>query len=221
MRETDLYLPVKQFLEAQGYEVKGEVRGCDVVAIRGEEAPVVVELKLALNLNLILQAVDRISLTPKIYVAVPKNTPFLKKRKKAALKLLKMLGLGLIVVATHLKKMKAEVLLDPCVYQPRQSKFRQERLLGEFSKRVGDPNLGGVSTKKGTMTVYKQRAIAIALFLKNQGATKASLVSATLDDPKARQILYRDYYGWFDRVATGVYDLSPRGKEEIKKWSGV
>lgn len=125
MKETDLYLPVKQFLEAQGYEVKGEVRGCDVVAVRGEEAPVVVELKLALNLNLILQAVDRIALSPKVYIAVPKNTPFLKKQKKAALKLLKMLGLGLIVVVTHLKHMKAEVLLDPGAYKPRQSKFRQ------------------------------------------------------------------------------------------------
>jgi hypothetical protein len=218
MKETDLYLPVKQFLEAQGYEVKGEVRGCDVVAVRGEEAPVVVELKLALNLNLILQAVDRIALSPKVYIAVPKNTPFLKKRKKAALKLLKMLGLGLIVVATHLKHMKAEVLLDPGAYKPRQSKFRQERLLGEFTRRVGDPNLGGVSTKKGIMTSYKQRAIVIALYLQSQGATKASLISASLDDPKARQILYRDFYGWFDRVATGIYDLSPRGKEEIGKW---
>ncbi|MDG2175656.1 MAG: DUF2161 family putative PD-(D/E)XK-type phosphodiesterase [Gammaproteobacteria bacterium] len=220
MKETDLYLPIKQLLEAQGYEVKGEVRGCDVVAMRGEEAPVVIELKLSLNLNLILQAVDRISLTSKVYIAVPKNTPFLKKRKKATLKLLKMLGLGLIVVVTHYNKMKAEVTLDPGQYRPRQSRFRQERLLGEFTRRVGDPNLGGVSTDRGIMTAYKQRAIAIALLLQRQGATKASLVSATLDDPKARQTLYRDVYGWFDRVAIGIYELSPRGKEEIKKWQG-
>ena len=44
MRERSLYPPVKSFLEAQGYEVKGEVNGCDLVAIRGEEAPVIVEL---------------------------------------------------------------------------------------------------------------------------------------------------------------------------------
>jgi hypothetical protein len=31
-REAALYAPVKEFLERQGYEVKGEVRGCDVVA---------------------------------------------------------------------------------------------------------------------------------------------------------------------------------------------
>ena len=45
--ETDLYLPVKRFLEAQGYEVKSEITSCDVVALRGAEAPVIVELKLA------------------------------------------------------------------------------------------------------------------------------------------------------------------------------
>ena len=30
--EADLYAPVKAYLEAQGYEVKSEVRGCDLVA---------------------------------------------------------------------------------------------------------------------------------------------------------------------------------------------
>ena len=43
--ETSLYAPVKTLLESQGYEVKAEVRGCDVVAVRGDEAPVIVELK--------------------------------------------------------------------------------------------------------------------------------------------------------------------------------
>ena len=44
--EAALYGPVKRFLEALGYEVKGEVRGCDLVARRGDEPPVIVELKL-------------------------------------------------------------------------------------------------------------------------------------------------------------------------------
>ena len=58
MKESDLYLPLKRFLISQNYEVKGEVQDCDVVAIRGKEAPVVVELKLTLNLDVVLQAVD-------------------------------------------------------------------------------------------------------------------------------------------------------------------
>ena len=52
LKESDLYLPVKRFLESQGYEVKGEVGDCDVAATRGNEELVVVELKLSLNLEL-------------------------------------------------------------------------------------------------------------------------------------------------------------------------
>ena len=45
MQESDLYLPLKRFLESQNYEVKGEVHDCDTLAVRGKEDPVVVELK--------------------------------------------------------------------------------------------------------------------------------------------------------------------------------
>ena len=95
------------------------------------------------------------------------------------------------------------------------SKYRRERLLGEFTKRVGDPNLGGTEKRKGIMTAYRQRALAIARFLQEQGPAKASHAARTLRDPKARDVLYRDVYGWFERVSRGVYALSPRGEREI------
>ena len=34
MSETDLYPPIKRFLEGQGYTVKGEIGACDVLAVR-------------------------------------------------------------------------------------------------------------------------------------------------------------------------------------------
>ncbi len=49
MKESDLYHPIKRYLEAQGYEVKGEVHDCDVLAVRGDEEPVIVEIKLTLG----------------------------------------------------------------------------------------------------------------------------------------------------------------------------
>src|SRR5262245_29730587 len=49
--EADLYPAVKAFLEAQGYDVKAEVRGCDVAATRGERPPAIVELQVALRLG--------------------------------------------------------------------------------------------------------------------------------------------------------------------------
>ena len=43
--ETSLYLPVKRFLEDQGFTVKGEVGGCDLVALKdglGQESKALV-----------------------------------------------------------------------------------------------------------------------------------------------------------------------------------
>ena len=31
MKESDLYLPLKKFLESQNYEVKGEIQDCDAL----------------------------------------------------------------------------------------------------------------------------------------------------------------------------------------------
>jgi hypothetical protein len=218
MKESDLYPPLKKFLESQGYEVKGEVQDCDVVAVRADEEPVVVELKLTLNLELVLQAVERLSLSSKVYLAIPRHASILKRRRRRIVKLMRMLGLGLIVIDAQINTGAVEVLLDPGEYRPRKSKPRRERLLGEFVKRVGDPNLGGKAKRKGIMTAYRQRALAIAGFLKEQGPLKASEVAKSLQEPKARDIMYRNVYGWFDRVGLGVYGLSPRGRQELRQW---
>ena len=220
MKESDLYLPLKRFLESQNYEVKGEVQNCDVLAVRGEEVPVVVELKLSFNLNVVLQAVERLSLTPKVYIGIPRRCGILNRRRRQIIKLLRMLGLGLVAVDPDLETGSVEVLLDPGEYKPRKSKRRQERLLGEFMRRVGDPNLGGTEKRKGIMTAYRQRAVAIGRFLDKDGPTKASCIAETLREPKARDILYRDVYGWFERESFGVCKLSPRGKREIPHWEG-
>jgi hypothetical protein len=218
VKESDLYLPLKRFLETQNYEVKGEIHDCDVVAIRGQEAPVVVELKRSLNLDVVVQAVERLSLTPKVYIAVPQQCHAMNTRRRQVIKLLRMLGLGLVVIDTQNEHRSVEVRLDPGEYRPRKSKPRQDRLLGEFTRRVGDPNLGGTDRRRGIMTVYRQRALAIARFLQQQPPAKASHVAATLRDPKARDLLYRDVYGWFERVSLGTYALSPRGQQEIQRW---
>jgi hypothetical protein len=54
--ETSLYSPVKRFLEGFGFEVKGEVCGCDLVALdRGTPTALVIgELKLSFTLELVL-----------------------------------------------------------------------------------------------------------------------------------------------------------------------
>jgi hypothetical protein len=111
-----------------------------------------------------------------------------------------------------------EVILDPSEYKPRKSKHRRDRLLGEFIRRVGDPNLGGKQKRKGIMTAYRQRALTIAQFLQKQGPSKASVIAQALQEQNARDILYRNVYGWFDRISLGVYEISPRGDREVHLW---
>lgn len=218
MKESDLYLPVKHFLESQGYAVKGEIRDCDVMAVRGKEAPVIVELKQYLNLDVVLQAIDRQALSSKVYIGIPHNSRILKKRLKNIIKLMRMLGLGLLKINPDRTTLGVEVVIDPGDYRPRKSKIRKERLLGEFIRLEGDPNPGGSGRRKGIMTVYRQQALAIARFLDAHGPKKAAEISRALREPKARDIMYRNVYGWFERISLGIYGLSPRGKKEIALW---
>ncbi len=224
MKETHLYLPVKRLLESQGYEVKAEVRNCDVVAIRGDEEPVVVELKLTLNLTVVLQAVERLAITSKVYVGVPKHCSVLKRRHRPIIKLLRRLGLGLLAIdpdsnEPNSKRAAVKVLLDPGDYRPRVSKKHKERLLGEVDKRGGDPNLGGAAMRNGIVTAYRQQATVIAEFLRDNGPTKASEIALAVKIPAARTIMYRNVYGWFERESLGVYCLSPRGQRELQERS--
>jgi len=216
MKESDLYLPLKQYLVSQNYEVKGEVCDCDVVAIRNDEPPVIIELKLSLNIDVLLQSIDRLALSSVIYIGIPHDCKSFKKKKKLAIRLLKMLGFGLILINPNSNKV--EILLDPCEYKPRKVKQKKERLLGEFQSRVGDPNLGGMASKKGVITSYRQKALQIALYLQKHGETKASIISKELDEPKVRDIMYKNFYEWFDRVSTGVYSLTQKGRDEINLW---
>ena len=218
MPEIDLYPPLKHFLIQQGYEVKGEVQNCDVIAVRGDERVVVVELKLSINLTVVLQAVDRLQITDTVYIGVPKGVTVLKKQRKHVVKLLRMLGLGLIVIDPAAAAGGVDVLCDPSGYKPRQVKQRTHRLLGEFMHRVGDPNAGGSSVRRGIMTAYRQKALAIAEYLREHGETKAAIIARSLAEPRTRVILYDNVYGWFDRLGKGVYALSPRGEIAFAQW---
>ena len=219
MREVDLYPPLKHFLTQQGYLVKGEVQHCDVVAIRGDEDVVVVELKLAINLTVLLQAVDRLKMTDTVYIGVPKGLTVLKTQRKHIVKLLRRLGLGLIVIDPAAALGSVDVLCDPGGYKPHQVKQRTHRLLGEFMHRVGDPNAGGSTVSRGIMTAYRQKALAIGEYLQEHGETRAAIIAQSLAEPKTRVILYNNVYGWFERLGRGIYALSPRGRIEVPLWS--
>ena len=114
LRETDLYAPVKAFLSGQGYEVKAEVGDCDILAVRGDEDPVVVELKTGANLSLVLQGVDRQDVSDAVYLAMP--APALRgKRRRRFIQLCRRLGLGLLLVHLDATKNWVEAIVDPVI----------------------------------------------------------------------------------------------------------
>ena len=202
-REVELYAPVKAFLEAGGYDVKGEIAGCDVVAVRADEPPVIVELKLTFTLGLVLQGVDRLAIADTVYLAVPARAA----RRRGIRPLCRRLGLGLLVV--HGPRPRVEVLVDPGPYRPRHDRRRSARVLGEHARRRGDPTPGG-GARLPIMTAYRQEALRLADALRDGPATVAALRVAA-EAPHAQQILARDVYGWFERVRRGSYRLREEG----------
>jgi len=220
IKETALYGPVKQFLVAQGYEVKGEVGAVDIVGCRDGDDPVVVELKTGFSLTLFHQAIQRQSMTDAVYIAVPQGSGKAYHRAfKSNKSLCRRLGLGLITVRLGDDPASALVTVhaDPAPYKPRQMKPRKTRLLREFARRVGDPNEGG-QTRKGLITSYRQDALKCLKYLSQAGATKASVVAKATGVEKARPIMADDHYGWFERADRGIYQMTPKGEAALDQF---
>ncbi|UHS58598.1 DUF2161 domain-containing phosphodiesterase [Agrobacterium vaccinii] len=212
--ETSLYLPVKAFLEAAGFSVKGEIGGCDLVGISGEEPPVVVvcELKLSFNLELILQAVDRAAVSDEVWIAAKVSA---KGRGREADKryrdLCRRLGIGMLGVSD---KGDVSVIVSSVSPMPRANPKRRSRLVREHQKRRGDPVVGG-STRTPMMTAYRQQALTCAATLA-AGALRLKEVRAVT--PEAGKILQSNVYGWFERLDRGVYGLTNAGREALVRW---
>jgi len=214
--EQDLYPPVKALFERQGYTVKGEVGAADVVAVRGDETPVIVELKLRFSLTLFHQAIARLTVSDLVYLAVPRPTGKTARRAlKDNLTLCRRLGLGLITVRAD---GRAEVQCDPGPYAPRKSKKRAVRLLREFDRLRGDPNAGG-ATRHAIVTGYRQDALRCAAYLAENGPTKGADVARGAGVGVATNLMANNHYGWFERVARGVYDLTDAGRAGLKHWA--
>lgn len=213
--ETSLYLPVKRFLEGLGFAVKGEIGGCDVVAVGPEDAPllVVCELKMQFNLELVLQGVDRAAVCDEVWLAARMSLKGKGREADARFRnLCRRLGFGLLGVRGD---GAVEVLLSPTALAPRRDPRRRSRLLDEFRRRQGDPAQGG-STRRPIMTAYRQEALACANAMKEAPCRPRDLAKAGM--PNAAKILRRNVYGWFERHSHGVYRLTPIGHEALLRW---
>ncbi|NTF31115.1 DUF2161 domain-containing phosphodiesterase [Rhizobium skierniewicense] len=212
--ETSLYLPVKTFLEAAGYSVKGEIGGCDLVGINVDDPPVIVvcELKLTFNLELILQAVDRAAISDEVWIAARISA---KGRGREADKryrdLCRRLGIGMLGVSD---RGDVSVIVASVSPMPRTNPKRRSMLVREHQKRRGDPVVGG-STRTPMMTAYRQQALGCAAAL---AAEPLRLRELRARIPDAGKILQSNVYGWFERLDRGVYGLTDAGREALVRW---
>ena len=222
--ESELYPAVKAFLEARGYHVKGEVGGCDLVGTRGDEPPIIVELKLTFSLALILQGVDRLTLSDRVYLAVPaprrRRGGGISVHRRAVRGLCQRLGLGLLTVTSGRRGGRVDVILEPGPSQPRKRAKRLRLLLREHTRRTGDPNRGGV---RGVplMTAYRQEALRCALLIRRDGQATLTALGATGLVPNAASILQRDVYGWFRRITRGTYGVTEQAEQAIARFGAA
>lgn len=228
--ETELYAPVKTYLEELGYAVRGEVRHCDLVAIRGEEPPVIVELKRSFSIPLLLQAIDRLKISRSVYVAferpakgrAPHSASWPELRK-----LCRMLGIGMITVQFYkTRKPRIEVECHPSddpsllTHAPRLNKYAASRVVQEFQERRADYNVGG-STKRKLVTAYREKSLHLASVLKQHGTMSPRRLRDLTGNPGAADMLQKNYYLWFQRVERGVYKLTPLGEEALHTYAHV
>ncbi|MGI6458968.1 MAG: DUF2161 family putative PD-(D/E)XK-type phosphodiesterase [Candidatus Hydrogenedentales bacterium] len=212
--ETELAGPVTAFLESQGFTVRSEVNGCDIVGIRDEHM-VVVELKRNFTVTLLAQATDRQRVADAVYVALPRPAESLRgKRWRILRHLLRRLELGLLFVSFSTEKPRVEVVFHPVPFERKRDHRRRQVLLRESGGRSSDFNQGG-SARRKLVTAYRENAIRIACALEALGESSPAALRALGTGPKTRAILYNNVYGWFERVDRGVYRLQEAGREAL------
>lgn len=223
MRESDLYFPIRDWLLERGYLPKAEVKGIDIVACK-DESMLAVELKNVLNLEVVLQAVDRQRICDIVYIGVPKKSKVLfTKRWKMLLHLLKRLEIGLLLVTIKGEACFVEEALQPIPFDLNRSRSyflkKRQSIVKEYDTRQGNYNIGGV-TKTKILTAYRENALKIAYLLsKNGSLSPKKLKELGSDSGKTNTILKMNHYGWFDRIQKGIYGLNEKGLEALKEYS--
>lgn len=234
--ESELYAPIKAYFEAIGYQVRGEVRHCDMVAIRPgapEAEPIIIELKTSFNVTLLLQALDRMKFSSTVYVAVAKKKATRSSHSIHGLRqLCERLGIGFLLVTFYKRKAPfVEAICHPpgwtsteqgSLYKPKPVKTvkaRTSRLVREFHARSGDYNVGG-TTKQPLVTAYREKALRVANVLQ-EGPLRAAVVRSRAGVGDAASILQRNYYGWFERQSRGIYTLTPEGTTAVTQYANI
>jgi len=215
--ESDLYQPIKQYLVNQGYKVNGEVKDCDITATKDDDL-LIIEMKKNLNLTVLVQATKRQRTNVSVYIAIlyPKGG-INNKKWRNYIHLLKRLELGLITISFKKATPSINIVFHPMSFNRKTNNKMKKSIIKEINNRHGDYNIGGVSKTK-LVTAYKENAIFIGCVLEKFGDMKPSHIKKYGTCENTGSILYKNYYGWFERIDTGIYRISSVGLKAIKNY---
>lgn len=168
MKETDLFEPVKKWLEDGGYEVYSEVLmnrsdyRADIVALC-KPVVTVVEMKTSLTLELLGQAVRWKGFANYIYIAIPKRRRYHIPRYVETLLLRE--GIGLLEVAERY----GEVVCKPHYHvQPKFHRRISNRLRDSITEYHKDFSPPGGHQGGGYITPYRVTMIRVQEYLKRR-----------------------------------------------------
>ena len=212
MKESDLYNPVKNYFSGLGFDVKGEVCGCDLVALKDDHL-IIIELKLNFNIKLLYQATRRLSSTPYVYVAIAKPTTRQKMSFWTMIKSLsRRLHIGLIIVDQD----SIKILNEPGKFTAKNSMKNRRTIINEFNGRKVALNTGGITGIK-LETAYLEKAVHVAVILAKQKKSSASDLIKKGAPDNTYKILYQNHYNWFEKIEKGIYKNKKGSKSEIIK----
>lgn len=221
INETALFDPVCRFLTDKGYTVNGEVKHCDITAVKGQEL-LAVELKNGFNATLLIQAAKRQRVANAVYIAIPMPKEGIFSRKwKDICYLVRRLELGLLVVTFLKSGPRVDVVLNPEPFDQERSKRSSSKkrngIITEINGRHGNFNTGG-STRCKIMTAYKENAIQIACYLQKYGPLSLGQLKELGTGAKTGSILQKNFYGWFERVSKGFYQITSEGARALSDY---
>ncbi|MDR2899087.1 MAG: DUF2161 family putative PD-(D/E)XK-type phosphodiesterase [Clostridiales bacterium] len=212
--ESDLYPPIKEYFEGIGYKVDGEVKNCDVTAVK-DGFLVVVEIKKHFNAKLLFQALDRQKFADCVYIAIPKPKRLNKDFTKM-IHIAKALNIGFLCVSLLDTLGRVDIIFEPesCV-NPRDNK-KKRSVVGEAINRNMSANTGGV-TKTKIATVYRERCVLIACIAIKEGFVTAKLLKDKYGIAEGVQsVLKRNWHNWFNKIDKGLYEASDAVKNEME-----
>ena len=217
LHETDLCSPVRDYLVAQGYTVRSEVKDCDMVAVKGGDL-IAIELKRRFDTKLLVQATKRQRVTGTVYVAVPRSAVRGKGRDWWGVRrLCRQLELGLILVDLDKEPAWVDVVFHPVPCDRKRSSRARRAVLEEMAGRSDDYNAGGSAGTK-LVTAYRENAIRIACCLEAHGSLTPRELREMGTGQKTTSILNSNFYEWFERVDRGVYRIRAKGRAALKRY---